>query len=108
MLGISAVSYDHTVEIPIRGVDGVLIRFSFSGRPIERYAVLLLVFRDGRWQEARVYDNHLGTHHLHRYSRTAGKHDAEAFHPGPTTAALPAAIQHLKDGWENIILSWER
>jgi hypothetical protein len=42
-------------------------RFSQSGRPIERYSGILLVFEDGAWQTARVYDNHLGTNHMHRY-----------------------------------------
>lgn len=97
---------DRTVEIPIS--EGILIRFSWSGRPIDRYSVVLLVWRDGRWHEVRVYDNHQGTHHVHRYTRAGGKQEGEPFHPGPTTEAIPVAIKHLKDGWENIILSWER
>lgn len=85
-----------------------MIRFNQSGRPIERYSVLLLVLVDGEWQEARVYDNHLGSHHMHRYTRKQGKQGPEAFHEGPITEAIPAAIAHLRSHWEAIIESWKR
>lgn len=84
-----------------------MIRFSSSGRPIHRYAVILLAYRDGGWREVRVFDNHLGEHHQHRYTRAGGKADAELFHPGPTNQAIAAAIDHLKTGWAAIILSWD-
>jgi hypothetical protein len=96
--------YEHTVEWAI--ADGVAVRFSRSGRPIGRYAVLLLVEIDGDWQEVRVFDNHLDHHHMHRYTRTEGKQPAETFHPGPTNAAIAAAIEHLKNHWEAIIQPW--
>ena len=63
--------YERTIEIAI--TDGVVVRFSQSGRPIARYSVVLLAFEDGGWQTIRVYDNHLGTHHMHRYARQGGK-----------------------------------
>jgi hypothetical protein len=98
------VPYERTIDIEI--VDGVLIRFSQSGRPIERYSVVLLVFENDDWQTVRLYDNHLGTHHMHRYTRKAGKQPEVAFHEGSTTEAIPAAIDHLKAHWEAIIASW--
>lgn len=49
--------YERSVEIAVAA--GVAVRFSQSGRPIERYSVVLLVLVDGAWQTVRVYDNHL-------------------------------------------------
>ena len=97
--------YERTIEIAL--AEGVVVRFNQSGQPIDRYAVLLLVFEAGEWHTVRAYDNHLGTHHMHRYTRTAGKHEPEGFHSGPTKAAIPAAIAHLKAHWEAIIEQWK-
>ncbi len=96
--------YEQTVEWAL--AEGVIVRFSRSGRPIERYAVLLLVFVDDRWQEIRLFDNHLGGHHMHRYNLIDGKQPSEAFHSGPTNAAIAAAIEHLKAHWEAIVQPW--
>jgi hypothetical protein len=98
------VPYERTIDIEI--AEGVLIRFNQSGRPIERYSVVLLLFEDGDWQTVRIYDNHLGTHHMHRYTRKGGKQPESAFHEGSTAEAIPAAIGHLKAHWEAIIESW--
>jgi hypothetical protein len=96
--------YERTIEIAV--ADGVLVRFSQSGRPIERYSVVLLVLIDGSWQTVRVYDNHQGTNHMHRYTSTSGRQGPEAFHAGTTSEAIPAAIAHLRAHWEAIIQSW--
>jgi hypothetical protein len=96
--------YEQTIELALAST--VLVRFSRSGRPIERYAVVLLILGERGWQEARLFDNHQGTHHVHGYTPKDGKQPAEIFHPGPTSAAIPAAIQHLKDHWEAIIEPW--
>lgn len=97
--------YEQTVEWAL--ADGVVVRFSRSGRPIERYAVLLLIRVEGRWQDVRLFDNHLGEHHMHRYTLVGGKQPAEAFHSGPTNAAIAAAIEHLKAHWEPIVQAWK-
>lgn len=88
--------------------DRVLIRVRYSGQPVERYSVVLLVNEGGTWAEARVHDNHLGADHMHRYTRSGGKQQPEAFHPGPARAAMPAAIEHLKSHYESIISGWNR
>lgn len=96
--------YERTIEIRIG--EGVRVLFSYSGRPISRYAVVLVAFEDGAWQTIRVFDNHLGSHHMHRYTRKGGKQPEAPFHSGPTNEAIPAAIDHLKAHWEAIIESW--
>jgi hypothetical protein len=99
------VPYERTIEIRI--AEGVIVRFSQSGRPIERYSVVLLALVSGKWETIRVYDNHLGTNHMHRYTRRGGKQPEAPFHGGPTNEAIPAAIAHLKAHWEAMIASWK-
>jgi hypothetical protein len=96
--------YERVIETAV--ADGVLVRFSQSGRPIERYSVVLLALIDGSWRTVRVYDNHQGTNHMHRYTVSNGRQGPEAFHAGTTSEAIPAAIAHLKAHWEAIIQSW--
>ena len=96
--------YERSIDLAL--ADGVLVRFSRSGRPIERYAVVLLVFLEGEWQEVRLFDNHQGSHHMHRYTPKEGKQPAEVVHAGPMNAAIAAAIQHLQSHWEAIIQPW--
>lgn len=97
--------YERTIEIQVK--EGVVVRLSQSGRPIERYSVILLALIDGAWETIRVYDNHLDTHHMHRYTRKGGKQPETPFHHGSTSEAIPAAIAHLKAHWEAIIESWK-
>jgi hypothetical protein len=99
------VPYERTIEIAL--ASNVRIQFNQAGRPIGRYSIVLLVLVNGAWETIRVYDNHLGTHHLHRYTRSSGKQDAAPFQSGPTNEAIPAAIAHLKDHWQAIIESWD-
>jgi hypothetical protein len=96
--------YEQTIELALS--QDVVIRFNRSGRPIERYSVVLLIFGEDGWQEARLFDNHQGTHHMHRYTPEMGKQPAEIFHQGPTNAAIAAAIGHLKTHWEAIVEPW--
>jgi hypothetical protein len=96
--------HEQTIDLAL--AQDVLIRFSRSGRPIERYAVVLLIFRDDQWQTVRLFDNHQGGHHMHRYNRKDGKQPAEVVHPGPTNAAIAGAIDHLKTHWEAIVEPW--
>lgn len=96
--------YERTLEIEL--TDGVKVQFNQSGRPIERYSVVLLVLVENQWQTVRLYDNHLGTHHMHRYTRSQGRQDSVAFSPGPTNTVIAAAIAHLKAHWEAIVESW--
>lgn len=96
--------YERTIEIEVD--EGVFIRFSQSGKPIDRYSVVLLALEGGELQTIRVYDNHLGSHHMHRYTQKGGKQPEAPFHEGPMNAAIPAAIDHLKNHWRAIIESW--
>lgn len=96
--------YERTIEIAV--ADGVLVQFNQSGRPIERYSVVLMMLVDAAWETVRVFDNHRGSHHMRRYTRSGGKQDPEAFHSGPTNDAIPAAIAHLNANRDANIQSW--
>jgi hypothetical protein len=98
------VTEERTIDLQL--VAGVAVRVSHAGRPIERYSVVLLAWEDGAWQTIRVFDNHQGTHHMHRYTRSQGKQAPALFHSGTTNEAIAAAIAHLKDHWEAIIQVW--
>lgn len=63
--------------------------------------------QEGEWRTARLYDNAHGVHDMHRY-RGTDKRDAEVFHQGPPTEALPAAVRELKESWPSIVEGWER
>lgn len=99
------VPYERTIDIKV--ADGVFIRFSRSGRPIDRYSVVLLAFVGAEWRTIRVYDNHLGAHHMHRYTRREGKQPEAPFFDDATNEAIPAAIDHLKAHWEAIVEAWK-
>jgi hypothetical protein len=44
--------YERTIEISV--VEGVIVRLSQSGTPIDRYSVILLAFVDGTWETIRA------------------------------------------------------
>lgn len=83
------------------------IRVETRGRKIDDYTVVLLVRVEDEWRTVRVYDNHLGSHHMHRYNRSGGKQPPARFHAGSTNEALAAAIAHLKAHYEAIIAAWK-
>jgi hypothetical protein len=74
-------------------------------RPLERYAVMLQVRIDGRWQTIRLLDNAHGEHDMHRYTGTE-KQAAEWFADGPVRKVLPQAIHYLISNWEAIEREW--
>lgn len=47
-----------------------------QGRVIS-YSVVLLAREEGEWRTVRVYDNHLGVPHMHRYTHAGAKQDGE-------------------------------
>lgn len=86
--------------------DDTRILIEFEGRPLERYAVMLQLRIDGRWQTIRLLDNAHGDHDMHRYTG-AEKQPAERFAEGAVNAVAPEAIRYLIDHWEAIAESWK-
>ena len=63
------------------------ILIEFEGRPLERYAIMLQLQIEGRWQTIRLLDNAHGDHDMHRY--TGGeKQPAERFAEGAVNESV--------------------
>ena len=77
-----------------------------EGQPVERYAVMLQLRIEDRWQTIRLLDNAHGDHDMHRYTG-AEKQPAEQFAEGTVNEVAPMAIRHLIDHWEAITESWK-
>jgi len=82
------------------------ILVDLEGRPMERYAVMLQLRIDGKWQTIRLFDNAHGDYDMHRYTGSE-KQPAERFSVGAVNEAVPQAIRYLVDHWEAIAESWK-
>lgn len=77
-----------------------------SAHPV-RYAIVLLVLRDGVWQAVRTFDNaHDPTEH-HDHSYVGGEKLPPAITHGPVNEAMHAAEVKLLEGWSDIVSDWE-
>lgn len=85
--------------------DDARILIEFEGRPLERYAIMLQLQIEGRWQTIRLFDNAHGDHDMHRYTGDE-KQPAERFAEGATNEIAPQAISYLIDYWKAIADSW--
>jgi hypothetical protein len=77
-----------------------------EGRPLAKYAVMLQLRIEGRWQTIRLLDNAHGVHDMHRYTG-AEKQPAERFGEGSVNEVAPMAIRYLVNHWEAIAESWK-
>lgn len=73
---------------------------------MERYAVMLQLRIEGKWQTIRLLDNAHGDHDMHRYTGVE-KQPAERFSDGAANEVAPEAIRYLIDHWEAIVESWK-
>jgi hypothetical protein len=67
------------------------ILVELEGRPLERYAVMLQLRIEGRWQTVRLIDNAHGDHDMHRYTGSE-KQAAERFAEGAVNGVVPMAF----------------
>lgn len=85
--------------------DNSRILVEFEGRPLERYAIMLQLLIEGKWQTIRLFDNVHGDHDMHRYTGSE-KQSAERFAEGSVNEVAPQAIDYLIEHWEAIADSW--
>ena len=85
--------------------DDARILVEFEGRPLERYAIMLQLRTEGKWQTIRLFDNAHGDHEMHRYTGSE-KQPAERFAEGAVNEVAPQAIDYLIEHWEAIADSW--
>lgn len=86
--------------------EGARVLVELEGSPLERYAVMLQIRVDGRWQTIRLLDNAHGDHDMHRYTGSE-KLPAERFAEGPANEVAPQAIAYLVKHWKSIAESWK-
>jgi hypothetical protein len=82
------------------------IAVTVVGRPLHRYVVRLEILADGSWQTVHLFDNAHDRHDEHVYLSDE-KQTAREFFLGPTTQALPTAIELLDSHWAAIIRLWK-
>lgn len=85
--------------------DEARLLVEFDGQPLERYAIMLQLQIEGRWQTIRLLDNAHGDHDMHRYTGTE-KQPAERFAEGSVNEVAPQAINYLIKHWKAIAESW--
>jgi hypothetical protein len=75
----------------------------------QEYSVVLLALDErGKWATVRVYDNHLGIAHLHRYTRGGGKQQAEKIIAATPSDEFNMALQEAERGYREMIEAWRR
>ncbi len=86
---------------------GVVMMVERSSRHPVEYAIVLLVFRDGTWRTVRTFDNahNPQEHHEHRY--VGSDKQPPVITHGPINEAMRAAEVKLRQGWRDIVRSWE-
>jgi hypothetical protein len=62
----------------------------------------------GKWATVRVYDNHLGDAHMHRYTRFGGKQEAEDIVTATPSDGFNMALQEAERGYREMIEAWRR
>lgn len=84
------------------------VEFSTSGGRIVDYAVVLLIAVGEAVATVRLYDAAHGFNEMHRYTRTDGKQQGVAFHPGTLGEGMRAAIAEMRRSYPQMIEGWER
>lgn len=75
----------------------------------ETYSVVLLALDDrGKWATVRVYDNQHGVAHMHRYTRSSGKRDAEETGAVTPSDGFNMALEQAERGYREMIEAWRR
>ncbi len=75
---------------------------------VGRYSVVLLARVEGEWRTVRVYDNHLGVPHMHRYTRAGIKQNAEKTGEATASDGYNIALEHVRTGFQEMIDGWHR
>jgi hypothetical protein len=75
---------------------------------VGRYSVVLLARVEGEWRTVRVYDNHLGAPHMHRYTRAGIKQDGEKTGEATASDGYNIALEQVRTGFQEMIDGWHR
>lgn len=75
---------------------------------ISRYSVVLLAREEGEWRTIRVYDNHLGVPHMHRYTQAGIKQAGEKTGEATASDGYNIALERVRTGFQGMIDGWRR
>lgn len=75
---------------------------------VGRYSVVLLANEEGEWRTVRIYDNHLGVPHMHRYTHAGVKQDGEKTDEATASDGYNIALQRVRKGFQEMIEGWRR
>lgn len=90
-----------------RGIS-LLVWFETDRRDVTNYALVVVVRVGERLETVRVYDASHGRNEMHRYTMELGKRPAREFHRGTLGEGMRAAIDTVKDGYEEMVDGWRR
>jgi hypothetical protein len=96
--------YDLTLDVAIR------VRHATNERgELVEYAVVLVVREGDDLHTVRVWDNHLGIPHMHRYTRKEGKQPEERITGAPSVQdGYDHGLDAAHRGFPAIVESWRR
>lgn len=97
-------AYDDIIDRR-RGVH-LFVEFHRHRAEVLEYAVVLAVEDGDRLRTVRVYDSAHGHNEMHRYTRKLGKQPAEVVHHATLGEGMRAALEQIKDGYEEMIDGW--
>jgi hypothetical protein len=100
------VSKDRSrVEHPGPGVRIHIMRS--STHPVE-YAVVIVVWREGRWHTVRTFDNAHDAEEHHEHGYIGAEKQPPTVTHGPINEAMHAAIVMARRWWADVVDAWER
>jgi hypothetical protein len=91
----------------VRGIS-LLVWFETDRRDVTNYALVLVARVGERIETVRVYDAAHGSNEMHRYTKELGKRPPSDVHGGTLGEDMRAAIDAIKDGYEEMVEGWRR
>jgi hypothetical protein len=86
----------------------MLVQFTTDRRAVTDYSVVLAVEEHDERATVRVYDGAHGRNEMHRYSHRGHKQEGKAFHAGSLGEGMRAAMEEIRQGYEQMIDAWRR
>jgi hypothetical protein len=104
--GVSTTRYTQRLD----GFENVrlTVEFETRGDDVIDYALVLTAEPEDQVETIRVYDGAHDWNEMHRYTKDLGKQPGEVFHRGTLGEGMRAAMDAIKQGYEEMIDGWRR
>jgi hypothetical protein len=96
-----------TYRLPLSETSEMVVELVRRKGETEEYAVVLLTLDGDQWRTVRVYDNHQGAAHLHRYNRAGEKGLPQPTGAPDAKEGFETALSEVRDHFEEMIEEWE-